>query len=261
MKYVYLAPHLDDTVLSCGGSIHRQVSGGDEVVSITVMAGSHEGDRLSPLALEQHGYWGSPPQPMALRRAEDSAALALLGTAARHLDYLDAVYRVDALGRWLYSDEDELFGTVDPGDPLGPGGMEDLAGCLQQVMGNKEGLVVYAPLAVGHHVDHQIVHEAARRLSSGGYRVAYYEDYPYAEAHGALESALVTARAEDWRCEAMALDGEDLSAKVSALAYYRTQLRVLFGSSELMASRVWAFTASRSAEGGLMERVWWPSSL
>jgi LmbE family N-acetylglucosaminyl deacetylase len=259
MKYVYLAPHLDDAVLSCGGSIRRQVAGGDEVVSITVMAGSHEGDRLSPLGLQQHGYWGNPPQPMALRRAEDGAALALLGAEARHLHYLDAVYRRDALGRWLYSDVDELFGVVDPGDPLGPGGMEQLAEGLEQAIGKKEGVVVYAPLAVGHHVDHQIVHEAARRLSSSGYKVAYYEDYPYAEAPGPLESALVIARAEDWRCESIALDGEDLSAKVSALAYYRTQLGVLFGCSELMASRVWAFAASRSAEGGLVERVWWPS--
>jgi len=55
---------------------------------------------------------------MALRRAEDVAALILLNADWYHAGYLDAVYRADADGRWLYTDLETLIGQVQPGDPL-----------------------------------------------------------------------------------------------------------------------------------------------
>ncbi|MFN2182380.1 MAG: PIG-L family deacetylase, partial [Anaerolineae bacterium] len=67
MKHVYLSPHLDDAVMSCGGTIHRQTSRGDQVLAITIFSGNHQGGELSPFALVQHGYWGNPPHPMLLR--------------------------------------------------------------------------------------------------------------------------------------------------------------------------------------------------
>jgi len=258
-SHVYLSPHLDDAVLSCGGAIHRHVAVGEPVLAITVFAAEAEsGTLLSPFALEQHAHWGHVSRPMNLRRAEDVAALTRLGADALHLDYRDAVYRVGPEGQWLYTDLATLFGEVHTGDPMAQGQARWLAERLAELVPLDDSLTLYAPLGVGHHADHQIVHWAARHLQGWGYRLAFYEDYPYAERDGALGRALAVAGAETWRAAILSLETADLAAKVSALGYYRSQMAVLFGGAEAMPSRVWAFAAARSPDAGLAECVWWP---
>jgi LmbE family N-acetylglucosaminyl deacetylase len=258
MNHVYLSPHLDDAVLSCGGAIHRRTAAGDPVLVLTVFTGEFEGADPSPFARLQHVQWGDPPHPFALRRAEDMAALALLAAEGQHLAYLDAVYRAGPGGGWLYPDLETLFGPVAPHDPAGVEQGWRLADRFAAYLPPQDHSTVYAPLAVGRHVDHQIVRQAAHHLQDRGYRVAYYEDYPYVQQAGALQAALASAGAGDWRPEVISLQAEDLAAKVSALGYYRSQLAILFGGAEAMASQVWAFGARRSAEAGLAERIWWP---
>jgi len=260
-KHIYLSPHLDDAVLSCGGAIHRHTTAGDPVLVITFLTGEAAAHgvtaTLSPFALLQHHYWGDPPHPMALRRAEDVAALTLLKADWYHAGYLDAVYRAGAGGRWLYTDLETLLGQPQPGDPL----VSVQAALITQVLGftrHATDPVIYAPLAVGRHVDHQIVHGAARQLVSRGCRVAFYEDYPYAAQPGAPEAALAAAGAEDWRLEVIQLDPVDVAAQVRAVGYYRSQLGTLFRGTEAMASQVWGFAASRSPGTAMAERIWWP---
>jgi len=260
-KHIYLSPHLDDAVLSCGGAIHRRTTVGDPVLVISFLTGEAAAHgvagTLSSFALLQHHYWGDPPHPMALRRAEDMAALTLLKADWYHVGYLDAVYRSDAGGQWLYTDLETLLGQVQPGDPMASA----QANLITQVLGftrHATDPVIYAPLGVGQHVDHQIVHSAARQLVGRGCRVAFYEDYPYAGEPGASEAALAAAGAEDWRLEVIPLDAADVTAQVKAVDYYRSQLGTLFRGGEAMPNQVWGFAASRSPETGLAERIWWP---
>ncbi len=256
MKRIYLAPHLDDGVLSCGGAIHHQVAAGELVLVITLFAGDPPADRrLSAFAQDQPAHRTGTPQPVALRRAEDLAALALLGAKARHLAFLDAIYRGGPGGVWLYDDLARLLGEAQPGDPVTP---EALAEAVAACLPGDGPLTLYAPLAIGRHVDHLLVHQAARLLSEWGHSLAFYEDYPYAETPGALAAALAAAGAEDWPVEIVALSPADLSAKVQALGYYHSQLAVLFGEAEAMPSRVWSFALGRSPGAGLVERVWRP---
>lgn len=256
VKHVYLSPHLDDAVLSCGGAIYRHATAGDPVLVITIFAGEYTGDKRSPFAQVQHDQWGNWSQIMALRRAEDKAALTLLGAEGRYLDHLDAVYRSDPDGAWMYVDLETLFGELNPGDPLAEGGTVELADQIVGIISRDDQQVIYAPLGVGHHVDHQILHTAARHLFGMGYRVVFYEDYPYAEQPDMLESALAAAKDGGGHLEAIPLEPADLLAKVSALRYYGTQMAVLFGGVEAMPNRVWAFAATRSAEMALAERIW-----
>lgn len=258
MKHIYLSPHLDDVVLSCGGAIHHHTANGETVVATTVFAGDARDDLFFPFAREQHDHWGNPPRPMAMRRAEDAAAMALLGAELQHLGYLDAVYRSEDGSEPLYADVKALFGELHPAERLGQASAADLVDLLGDTILSKDTSVVYAPLGAGCHVDHQIVHRVGRQLLARGYRVAFYEDFPYAEEAGVLESSLLAADAGDWQPETIALNTENLTAKVSALGYYRSQMTVLFGGSEAMPSRVWAFAATRSPEIGLGERIWWP---
>jgi LmbE family N-acetylglucosaminyl deacetylase len=260
MRHVYLSPHLDDAVLSCGGAIHRQVVAGDRVLVLTLLAGDaavHGVSTPSEFALVQHGYWGNPPRPIALRRAEDAAALTWLGADWYHLGYLDAVYRAGASGEWLYRDLETLFGEVHADDPLALGTPE-LTAQLAGLVGQAEPAIVYSPLAAGRHVDHQIMHTAARGLAARGYRVAFYEDYPYSAQEAAVRAGLQAAGLSGARPELLPLEAPDVAAWVSAVAYYRTQLGILFRGADAMPGHLWSFAATRSHEAGLAVRVWWP---
>ena len=258
MKHVYLSPHLDDAVLSCGGTIHHQAAAGDVVQVITLFAGE-PAESLSSFARTQHDYWGNPPQPIVLRRAEDLAALARLNAQACHLSYLDAVYRASSSGHWLYDGEEAIFGEVHPADPLLAADGSALLDHLVGLVPMSEQTVIYAPLGVGHHVDHQIAHILARELERQRYRLAYYEEVPYALKPGAIESALKTAVARSWQPEVIPLEADDLDAKIAASGYYHTQLPVLFGTPQDMPRRLQGLAESHRPATGLGERLWWPT--
>jgi LmbE family N-acetylglucosaminyl deacetylase len=236
--------------------MHRQRRAGEAVLALTIFGGEPKpGEAMSPFALEQHAYWGSPPRPTRLRRAEDTAAIALLDAVWEHLDLLDAVYRSTAAGLWPYTGPEALFGPPNAQDPVCA---PELAQTLAARLPPEPGLTLYAPLGAGRHVDHQVVHLAAGHLMAMGYRLGFYEDYPYAEAPGAIEEALEKSPLQGWQRRAVALEPVDLIAKVAALAYYRSQMWILFGGAEAMPNRVWAFASSRCPETPLAECTWWP---
>ncbi len=244
--WVYLSPHLDDAVLSCGGRIWQQVRVGDRVLVITVFAGSPpSGTRLSPFARELHARWGSPIDAVSRRRSEDLTALAYLGAEAAHWSYPDCIYRQDLDGRFLYADERALWGAVRPADKVL---IEELSHRLATVPVTPGG-GIYAPLAVGQHVDHRILRRAAE---ASGRTLTYYEDFPYAEDPPAIRVALAETEAE---AEFVPLSEEALAAKIDAIACYRSQISTFWVSKDHVATRVRAF-AQRTGGGKPAERYW-----
>jgi LmbE family N-acetylglucosaminyl deacetylase len=90
--HVYLSPHLDDAVLSCGGLIHRQARAGQPPLVVTLFSGQPAADaQLSTFAQSQHTHWGAPEDVVAIRWAEDRAALTVLGADYLRLNYLDCI--------------------------------------------------------------------------------------------------------------------------------------------------------------------------
>ena len=88
---IYLSPHLDDAVLSCGGRISQQTARGEKVLVVTVCAGDPPPAPLSEFAQALHIRWALPFHPVAARRDEDEAALAVLGASALHLPLPDCI--------------------------------------------------------------------------------------------------------------------------------------------------------------------------
>ncbi len=254
MKHIYLSPHLDDAVLSCGGAIHRYAVAGEPVQIITIFSGdAPPEDALSPFARSMHRLWGNPPAPVSLRRAEDAVALAWLKATGDYLPWPDAIYRTAPDGTWLYEREEALWAAPHPADPLAQEGGRVLADQLTARIPRAENVQIYAPLAIGNHVDHQIVHMAALRLRERGYPLAFYEDFPYAEDRQAVRLRLAEGT---WQALLIFLGTVDVIAKITAIGSYRSQMRVLFGGIEAMPNRVWAFALARGKGQGLAERVW-----
>ncbi len=232
-RRVVLSPHLDDAALSCGGAIHKWTAAGEPVLVITLMAGDPPAGEFSPFAHYQHASWGLPPrEAYAARRAEDLAAMRVLGAEYLQLDFLDCIYRRGPAG-WFYQSDEEIFGAVHPADePLA----DRLTAALQKLESLAAGATVYAPLGVGNHVDHQLVRRAAEAWRGRG--LCYYEDYPYAETADLRPASAVRGLSP---CT-VPLTEADLDAKVEAIGCYVSQIPMLFGTLMQMEISVRLFS-------------------
>ncbi len=251
INVMYLSPHLDDVALSCGGLLHRQVQAGTGIMVVTVFAGAPVQTKLSPFAAELHGQWGHLTKPVAARQREDKKAMRLLGAEYIHLEYPDAIYRFDDTSSLYLCDED-LLGPVHPSDLKL---VAQITGAIERIC-SPEQSTIYAPLAVGNHVDHQLVKEAACVLHHRSYPMIFYEDYPYVEVPGALTRALERIDSERWTEEVQEIDREDLVMKIEAIASYASQMGKLFGGVEVMAERVRDYALALTSEEGYGERYW-----
>lgn len=252
---MYLSPHFDDVALSCGGLIHRQVQAGTGILVVTVFAGAPAHTKLSPFAAELHGQWGHLTEPVAARRKEDKKAMRLLGAEYIHLEYPDAIYRFDDTSS-LYLCDEYLFGPVHHSDL---NLVSQIAETVMEIHSPRQS-TLYAPLAVGNHVDHQVVREAALKLYRKSCKVIFYEDFPYVEVPGALTRELERIGIERWIEEVQELDEENLAAKIEAIASYASQMDKLFGGVEVMAERVRDYALALGLQEGYGERYWRLSS-
>ncbi|HEV2235934.1 MAG TPA: PIG-L family deacetylase, partial [Ktedonobacterales bacterium] len=221
---IYLQPHFDDAALSCGGALGVQQMAGLRTLVITVFGGAPPaGTAISPFAtqnLQRMGLSLDPKEAVRQRREEDAAALELLGADTLWLDYPDAILRGTPP---FYASEEALFGTVNSGDLNID---SELATLLPRIHELAPLAVIYAPLGIGHHVDHQLCCSAADRLAQRKVNVKFYEDFPYVSRSGALaarQKDLGISMEPEW----VEISGV-LRTKEEAIARYSSQVPQLF---------------------------------
>jgi len=227
MKLIYLSPHLDDAIYSCGGRIWQDVQRGDDVEIWTIFAGDTPAD-LTPFARELHTRWGAGPEAVSQRREEDRAACRILGASHRHLAFPDCIYRRFAdNGEPVIRTNEDLFKPVHPGE----------AGLVQQIRDevlclNPERLPVFCPLGIGGHLDHRITRAAAEAT---GLPLVYYADFPYA-AEASIDIAPfipLTSKPESYR-----LDDASIEKWADSVEAYSSQLSSFWSSAGEMRSAI-----------------------
>jgi LmbE family N-acetylglucosaminyl deacetylase len=262
-QHIYLSPHYDDAALSCGGAIHQQTQAGQTVLVVTICAAPPPiGDPLSSFAQELHTSWGNPDNVVATRQAEDQASMMFLGSDYLRLDFNDCIYRKNSrTGEWFYTNNSELFGKIHPADLAQADKIAEVVST--QIPGGGDA-IIYAPLTVGRHVDHQLTHVAACQLQQQGWDVIFYEDYPYVDASvgfggSNLEDTLARLQQahEHLQSQLHTFSEENLQAKINSVRAYASQLDMLFGSEEEMEHRVRDY-ALQVGQGKPAERVWIP---
>lgn len=241
---IYLSPHLDDVVLSCGGQIFQRAQFGENVLIVTVMAGDPPVGNMSDFALTLHDRWQLGSDVTNLRRIEDQVACRHIGADHLHWPIPDCIYRAEPdSNMYLYSSEDDLFDRVHPSE----------ADLIQKISKRITSLpshkTLYVPLSVGNHVDHQVTRLAVEQVIRRQ-NLAYYEDYPYTRVTGALDSILQPR--SSWRSEIVRLTEIDLTAKIQAITKYESQLSTFFSDERELARQV---KDQSERIGG--ERIWY----
>lgn len=202
-----VAPHLDDAVFSAGAGLARHAGQGWRVVIATCFTASVPDPTGFALACQLDKGLGPHVDYMALRRAEDVAACAILGCEPVHLPFAEAPHRG-------YDNAAALFGHHRTGD----GVAAPLTDALSVLVLSLEPDVVFGPAAIGHHVDHVVVRKAVERL---GVAKKLWADLPYA-----ARFAFDRAGFEAVPC------GDHLRLKFAASRCYTTQIGFQFKGTD-----------------------------
>lgn len=222
MRWVYLSPHFDDIVLSCGGMVWEQVQADQPVEIWTICAGAPDPQApLSGYARSLHQRWGVGIEAVATRRQEDDAAVERLGAVTRYWTLPDAIYRRLPDQTWLVNGEDDLWQPIHVQEQ---DVVEQLCAWLVQGLSAADGLV--SPLTFGNHVDHRLVRAAAERAAKQvGCAMWYYPDYPYVAKPGTDWSQKT---GEGWKPVCQAISPAALRAWQDAVACYGSQMSTFF---------------------------------
>ena len=213
MRVLAVSPHLDDAVFSVGASLARLVDAGHDVTVVTCFTASVVGPTGFALACQTDKGLTPDVDYMALRRAEDRAATAVLGVDPVHLPLREAPHRG-------YDSAPALFAGVRAGDVA----WQDVRAALDAHTAD----LWLAPQGLGGHVDHLQVVRAVAALDRP---TLWWRDAPYAlRSPDAAPSPDLPPGLRE-----VALP-EDRGRRGDACACYATQLGFQFGGEAGMRS-------------------------
>jgi glycosyltransferase involved in cell wall biosynthesis len=164
---LYLSPHLDDICLSLGGFVRRRKTG----VLLTIFSRSDFVCRAMPLPSDKNDRVMLISE---IRRAENEAFAQRVGLLTRYGELAEALVRGrDAFDAAKATEDTRLLHTkvmvaiekLKTPEPL------------------NEKPWLFCPIGIGNHLDHLIIlRVVVDNLASlkSTYRIAFYEDHPYA---------------------------------------------------------------------------------
>ena len=237
---LFVSPHLDDVAFSCGATVSWLALQGWHCVLATAFTRSVRNPTGFALTCQTDKGLPADVDYMALRRQEDAACGRALGIKAlRWLDFVEAPHRG-------YDTAAQLFGPPHRGDTV----VEPLGHALRALCSELQPAIVFAPLALGAHVDHVQLHRAVRLAMAAQTPVAWYRDMPYAMRAGD-DAAFGAGDAS----AAVALGGQHLLAKLDACACYGSQLGFQFGDVRAMRVALTLFAHDEGRRARLAGRT------
>ena len=247
---IFLSPHYDDVVLSCGGTVALLADQGYRPIAVTIFGGEVIDDAITDFARWKHSRWGASgvEQIITQRQTEDYDAAAVLRCDIRWLGFPDAIYRGDR-----YLSDPSLFGTPQT---LEAGLVDVIADEIRRLPEWNDDVTLYVPLGVGAHVDHQIVFAAGRRFAREGVRVLAYEDCPYAIHTPAGVDRRLAEIAGQVGAPLLVPIETTLDRRIGAIGEYRTQVPVIFRFTNDVHGTMTAFAHRTGGTRGPAERFW-----
>lgn len=212
------SPHFDDAILSIGSLLNTLVKLKKNIKVVNIFTkGSSLNSPLTEKLLKQAEIT-NPTNYFLARRNEDQKAFKKLGQInIEKLGFIDAAWRVgkDNLAlypktalRDIHQDDRQLIKLV-----------------VSRIKNfSDSGTVIFAPLARGRHVDHQIVRNVVTEIFN---QVIYYNDFPYSEKYENEDQFIKDHKLSfiDWQ--------EDYQKKRDLVLMYKTQLTSLLQGKDL----------------------------
>jgi LmbE family N-acetylglucosaminyl deacetylase len=225
---VFLSPHLDDAVLSCGLQIIDLINRGKSVLVVTFF--TRGSNLLSPditLFVKDSGAT-SAEQLFLDRVQEDKKVMKLLSADPQHFSFCDALFRTHPKEphALLYGTYQKVFsGKIHS---LDSELLSTLTGTISEIMSHsaKTSTLFYAPLGVGGHVDHLLIHQAAKAAQLS--KMRFWEDVPYqTEAPRVIHRLSQLSAGGESFLKKTIFNSQNAALKQKAVSLYRSQVEGL----------------------------------
>ncbi len=225
---VFISPHLDDVVLSCGGIIHSLKNYGGPIYVITIFAGSPV-NGLSSFAKWLHNAWNLPSDTPIYRREEDYKAISFLAAKSVHLPFQDSIYRLNpSTQQFLYTTKSNIFS----GDwSKEPALLSEIISELKKQFIKQDYELIFVPLGIGQHIDHILTRKAVESIFTKLKRdkLIFYEDFPYALKFHPFDDQIFESSKNPTHSRVYSLTEEDIQAKEYAIQLYKSQSQEVAG--------------------------------
>ncbi|MFF2843261.1 PIG-L deacetylase family protein [Paenarthrobacter sp. NPDC057981] len=236
--WLFLSPHLDDAVLSCGALIEAQAQDRQIIVATLFTEASPAPHTRAARSFMSQCTVRDAGELFRARQSEDRAVLEAMGVQPLHLGEVDALFRrrmkpaklgSSAWDRLLpelthrYSTYrfDIALGRVARGDQKVIRRLrDDIAG----LMARTKAELLFCPAGVGKHVDHLITRDLGKEHEES---LVMYSDFPYDLVSQADEKHLERIGYVPWTWDV------GLTAKAERIRQYATQADALFPSGEI----------------------------
>lgn len=233
--WLFLSPHLDDAVLSCGALIEAQAQGRQIIVATLFTEAVPSPHTRAARSFIRQCTVSDAGELFRARQSEDRAVLQDMGVESIHLGEVDALFRrrrkPPVLGssawerllpelthRYPTYRFDIALGRIAQGDrALIRQLRSDVAGLMAQTQAE----LLFCPAGVGKHVDHLITREVGKGHPDN---VVMYSDFPYDLAAGPDETHMSKLGFVPWTWDT------GLDAKPGRIRQYSTQADALFPS-------------------------------
>lgn len=232
VECLFLSPHLDDAVLSCGALMEALTDHCSlTVATIFTMDGPTPHTRAAKSFMRQCSATNTTAF-FSARRAEDQEVLKGFDASHLHLGIADALYRrrevswptVRRLGRALPElvhryptyRYDIAKGRVARGDRSL---IAELTRQVHELLKRTNAQILFCPIGVGRHVDHLIARTVGQQYPD---QVIYYSDFPYNQSFAADPKFINRQRLSSW------VWNQGIAEKIPRIRGYKTQVDALF---------------------------------
>lgn len=258
-EYLFLSPHLDDVILSCGMYIHKLIQSNSKVIIATVFSGSIQPQYLSPLARWFHSACKLGNNAMTVRRLEDKNVCKFIKADSIHLNLQECLYRKNANGSHRYLRESNIYNANLNKE-------KDTINKINLILKNKFKLnnfeKIYIPLGIGRHIDHLILREAVETLCTKGdiniRKVNYYEDIPYACNNRDVNWKIKLTKGLNYH--SYNINEEEFNIYIKAISLYKSQVHMLWYNNTEMRRQLKNYFINNKNQM-MMSGMWKKSNL
>lgn len=201
MKILILSPHMDDAFLSLGGFIAKYSSKHElEIVDIF---------SYDPWVLE-HADTGDKLKNINLRKDEEKINGQLIGVRINFLDY-SAGWKEREYPKWQMDIDERKDKKI----------INSISNYIGKRSKNFD--LIFAPLAIGGHVDHTLIRNIVSNTLPD-HKVFYYEDLPYVLEKSFLKYSRSFRKEYNLLKYVIKLTEYELKEKEKFVRNYRSQL-------------------------------------
>jgi len=227
---VFVSPHLDDAILSCGGLIYFLSSQTEvKVINVFTKVSNSKASYSIKKFVRKCGY-NDAKKLFQDRIVEDEKVLGRINIKPINLGFTDALWRTK---RFQKGFRKILAKYIPELRFIYPSGLHLLSGKISKfdtgivekvsraIFGSVDvsDSILFVPLAIGNHVDHVIVRKACETL---GGQIIFWSDFPYSSTNSGKRMIVKSEGLRRFKFD------KYQEERLRLIKGYKTQVKALF---------------------------------